>query len=166
MAITQTSFDQYSSIGYHGQLNTDFPMWIESPIAEGGYIPFGVAVAYGTGDNQAVVATTDTDAADIIGITVRNHAVAANAYGTPYDQDTAFSGFQEGRPMSVLKKGRMYVTVADGSARGDAVYVTAGGEITSAADDGGAEPVANVALPNAKFVKTVGAGEITEIEIG
>lgn len=159
MAITQTSFDQYSAIGYHGQLNTDFPMWIESPIAEGGYIPFGVAVAYGTGDNQAVVATAATAAADIIGITVRNHAVAANAYMTPGDQDSAYSGFAEGRPMSVLKKGRMYVTVSDGSARGEAVYVTADGELVSTATD-------NVALPNAKFVKTMGADEITEIEIG
>lgn len=149
MAITQDTFAQYASIGYHGQQNTDFPAWIGSYHAEGSAIGFGVAVGFGTADSQAKAGGAAS--ADLIGVTLRTQAVENNASGNPE--------YAEGRAMSVLEKGRMYVTVADGATRGGQVYVVPGtGELVSTEDD-------NIALTGARFLRTAAAGEITEIEL-
>ena len=149
MSVTQDTFSQYSGIGFHGQQNTDFPSWISSQHAEGGAIPFGVAVSFGTADHQAVLGGASSGV--LIGVTVRTQAVENNAAGeSVYRQDQA---------MSVMQKGRMYVTVADGATRGAQVYVVpATGELVSTAAN-------NVALTGARFVRACAAGEVSEIEI-
>ena len=148
-AILQDTFNQYADIAYHAQLNTDFPRWVDSFHAEGSSIGFGVAVSRGTLDTQAVLGGANTS--DIIGVTLRTHAVENDIAGIPtYDKN---------RLMSVLKKGRMYLRISDGSVNGAQVYVVpATGEIVSTAAD-------NVALDRAEFVRTTAAGGITEIEI-
>lgn len=152
MTTTQDTFSQYANIGYHGQLNKDFPFWIESPKAEGSDIGFGLGVSFGTADDQAMIPDEYAAAADLIGVTVRTQAVENNASDVPV--------YTEGRAMSVLKKGRMYVKVSDGSTRGEQVYVVPEtGELVSTQGS-------NLALAGATFVRTVGAGEISEIEIG
>jgi len=149
MSVTQDTFSQYAGIGFHGQQNTDFPSWISSQHAEGGAIPFGVAVSFGTADHQAKLGGASSGV--LIGVTVRTQAVENNAAGeSVYRQDQA---------MSVMQKGRMYVTVADGATRGAQVYVVpATGELVSTATD-------NVALTGARFVRACAAGEVSEIEI-
>jgi len=149
MSVTQDTFSQYSGIGFHGQQNTDFPSWISSQHAEGGAIPFGVAVSFGTADHQAVLGGASSGV--LIGVTVRTQALENNAAGeSVYRQDQA---------MSVMQKGRMYVTVADGATRGAQVYVVpATGELVSTAAN-------NVALTGARFVRACAAGEVSEIEI-
>lgn len=149
MAVTQDAFNQYAGIGFHGQLNTAYPSWIGSPLAEGGAIGFGVAVGAGTNDDQAVAGGADSAA--LIGVTLRTQAVENNAAGE--------SEYREGQAMSVLEKGRMFLAVSDGATRGAQVYVVpATGEIVSTETD-------NVALTGARFLRTAAAGEITEIEI-
>lgn len=149
MATTQDTFSQYADIGYHGQQNTDFPSWIGSYHAEGGSIPFGVAVSFGTEDHQALLG--GATAAVLIGVTVRTQSVENTIAGD--------SEYAEDRVMSVMEKGRMFVTVSDGATRGDPVYVVpATGEIVSTATD-------NVALTGARFVRAAAAGEVAEIEI-
>ena len=149
MSVTQDTFNQYAVIGFHGQQNTDFPSWISSQHAEGGAIPFGVAVSFGTADNQAVIGGAESGS--LIGVTLRTHAVENNANDLPE--------YRENQSMSVMEKGRMYVVVADGSTRGDPVYVVpATGALVSTATD-------NVALTGARFVRSAAAGEVSEIEI-
>jgi len=151
MATTQDTFTQYTTLGYHGALNTNFHWWADSPHAEGAAVAFGVAVQYGTADDQAVVVATGAAAADILGVTLRTQSVENNASDVPE--------YAEGKAMSVLKKGRMFVTVADGSTAGGQVYITPNtGVLVSTVGT-------NIALPNARFVRTVGAGETTEIEL-
>lgn len=161
MATTQDTFTQYTTLGYHGALNTDFAWWADSPHAEGGSIGFGVAVQYGTADDQAIVVATGATEGDILGVTLRTQAVENVFSGTEQ-----VSEYAEGKAMSVLKKGRMFVTVSDGSTAGGQVYIVPDtGEIVSSADDGAATPVPNIALPRSRFVRTVAAGETTEIEL-
>lgn len=154
MAVTQDTFTQYTQLAYNGALNTDFDWWAASPLAEGGNIGFGVAVAFGTADDQGVPVPTGANAEQIIGVTLRTQAV----------ENTIVSGeqvslYQEGKAMSVLTKGRMFVTTADGSTAGTPVYIVPDtGEIVSTATD-------NIALPRARFVRTAAAGETTEIEL-
>lgn len=154
MTVIQDTFTQYAQLGYNGALNTDFPWWAASPLAEGEDIEFGVAVAFGTEDNQAVPVPTGATAEQIIGVTLRTQAV----------ENTLVSGdpvslYVEGKAMSVLTKGRMFISVSDGSTAGDPVYVVPDtGEIVSTATD-------NITLPRARFVRTVGSGETTEIEL-
>jgi len=156
MSVTQDTFSQYSGIGFHGQQNTDFPSWISSQHAEGGAIPFGVAVSFGTADHQAVLGGAAS--ADLIGVTVRTQAVENNAAGE--------SLYREDQAMSVMEKGRMFVTVSDGATRGGQVYVVqATGELVSSANDGAATPVAYLALAGARFLRSCAAGEVSEIEI-
>lgn len=151
MATTQDTFNQYSFIGFNGALNRDFPWWASSPKAEGGAIAFGVAVAFGTADDQAVVVPTGATAEQIIGVTLRTQSVENNASDE--------SEYSVGKAMSVLQKGRMYVTVSDGSTAGDPVYIVPDtGEIVSTVGS-------NIQLPRAKFVRTAGAAEVTEIEL-
>lgn len=151
MAITQDTFSQYSQIGYNAQLNTNFPWWADTLLAENGSIPFGVAVAYGTDDDQGVVVTGDTSAGEIVGVTLRTQSVENNEAG--------LSEYHEGRAMSILTKGRMYIDIEDGStAGGDVFIVPDTGEIVSTSTD-------NVQLPGAKFVATVDGAGISEIEI-
>lgn len=151
MAITQDTFEQYTTLGYHGALNTDFPWWAASPHAEGGDIGFGVAVAFGTADDQAVVAPTGASDEEIIGVTLRTQSVENNAAGE--------SEYSVGKAMSVLTKGRMFITVSDGSTAGTPVYIVPDtGELVSTAGT-------NIQLPRARFVRTVAAGEVTEIEL-
>lgn len=154
MATTQDTFDQYTQLGYHGALNTDFAWWADSPKAEGGSIGFGVAVQYGTADDQAVVVATGATEGDIIGVTLRTQAVESVFIGTEQ-----VSEYAVGKAMSVLKKGRMFVTVSDGSTAGGQVYIVPDtGELVSTEGT-------NIALPGARFVRTVAAEEVSEIEL-
>lgn len=149
--ITQDTFSQYAGIGYHGQQNTDFPAWISSHHAEGGDIGFGVAVVFGTADKQAALPGASFAAGDVIGVTLRTQAVENNV-----DQKSEYA---ENRIMSVMEKGRMFISVSDGATRGDAVYIVPStGELVSTSTN-------NVALTGARFLRTAAAGEITEIEI-
>jgi hypothetical protein len=156
MSVTQADFSQYSGIGFHGQQNTDYPAWISSQHAEGGAIGFGVAVSFGTADHQAVLGGASSGV--LIGVTLRTQAVENNAAGE--------SVYAEDKAMSVMEKGRLFVTVSDGATRGAPVYVVpATGELVSSADDGAATPVPYVALTGARFVRSCAAGEVSEIEI-
>lgn len=149
MATTQDTFSQYASIGFHGQQNTDFPSWISSYHAEDEDIGFGVAVSFGTADKQAALGGATSGV--LLGVTVRTQAVENTATGE--------SEYAENRSLSVMEKGRMFVTVSDGADAGNAVYVVpTTGELVSTATD-------NVALTGARFLRTAAAGGISEIEI-
>lgn len=151
MAVTQDVFQQYTTLGYNGALNTDFPWWASSPHAEGGAIGFGIAVQFGTADDQAEPVATGASAGDIIGVTLRTQSVENNASDE--------SEYAEGKAMSVLQKGRMFVSVSDGSTAGGQVWIVPDtGELVSTEGT-------NIALPNARFVRTVSSGETTEIEL-
>lgn len=149
---TQDTFNQYASLGYHGQLNTAFPFEIISAKAEGSDIGFGLAVFDGTADDQAALPGASPTSPALSGLTIRTtYAVDNNASQVPL--------VKEFDTMSLLKKGRMFVTVSDGSAKKGQVYVVPlTGELVSTSTD-------NVALVGVTFVRTAAAGEVTEIEI-
>ena len=148
MAVVQNDFSQYGEIGFHGQINTDYPRKVSTQHAEGSSIGFGLGVSYGTADKQALLGGA---AADLIGVTVRTQAVENDSDGVPV--------YRENQAMSVMESGRMFLKVSDGSERGKPVYVVeATGELVSTASD-------NVLLAGAKFVRTAAAEAITEIEI-
>lgn len=153
-AIIQDTFNQYASIGYHGQLNKSYPNWVATLLAEV-QTAIGVAVTYGDNAEKGVVMPADADAADFVGITLRTQAGDNTASATPepvYDVD---------RSMSIVKKGQLYLVVEEGSTRNAPVYFVPGtGVITSDAAAG-----ANIAIPRARFVRDAAAGEVTEIEL-
>ena len=152
MAITQDVFTQYSQIGFHGQQNSAFPAWIDSQHAEGGDIGFGVAVVRGTADDQAALPTAGFVTGDIVGVTLRSQA-------SEVDSANAVTAYAENNAMSVLKTGRIYLTVSDGATRGDPAYVVVNtGEIVSTVGS-------NVLLTGATWVTSAGAGEVAELEI-
>lgn len=152
MAVTQDVFTQYGQIGFHGQQNSAFPAWIDSQHAEGSDIGFGVAVVAGTADDQSALPATGFATGDIVGVTLRSQASEVNSAN-------AVTAYAEDNAMSVLKTGRLYLTVSDGATRGGPAYVVVDtGEIVSTAGT-------NVLLTGAKWVTSAGAGEVAELEI-
>ncbi len=152
MTILQNSFGVYTETGFHAAINTSYPRKVASPHAEGGPIPFGVAVAMGTADKQARLPAQGAESADLIGITVRTDAAENDVQGVPH--------YAENGAMSVMTFGRMYVITADGTTRDEPVYAVPGtGELVSTA-------AGNIPVISARFTKTAAPGEVSELAIG
>jgi len=136
------------AIGLPGQLADLNPRGIDSKLAEGGAIDFGVVVSRGTGDDQAVIG-----GADPIGVTLRSIDREGEADGS--------IEYAETEAMAVLFDGAVYCTIADAGAPGDALlYNTLTGAIGVGAPAGDW-----VALDFAELKTTVGAGEIGKLRI-
>lgn len=130
-------------------------------------VPFGVLVVEdmtGLSDERAHLpqATGDiTTVGKVAGISVHNHGVEQNKGGINN------LGYEPQSAMNLLKKGRIYVTVEDAVVKGGLPFVrfVAGateqlGSFRSDADTSDA-----VALPNASYVTSAGAGELAVVEV-
>lgn len=130
-------------------------------------VPFGVLVVEdttGLSDERAHLpqATGDiTTVGKVAGISVHTHAVEQNKGGINN------LGYEPQSAMSLLKKGRIYVTVEDAVVKGDLPFVRfvagAGEQLGAFRSD--ADTADAVALPNSSFVTSAGAGEVAVVEI-
>lgn len=103
MAI-QTAYAAAHSVGYPGQLADGNPTEIVSLVAEGN-IPMGSVVKKGTSDNQVLVGGPLP-----IGIAVRSLDVEADIYAAT-------------QVLGVLKKGYIYLTIANTGAKAAALKI-------------------------------------------
>ena len=151
MATAFDTFDQYALGHYDGQIEDRSHADVVSWLATGSAIGYGLAVHY-TGDKEAAL-PTDSEASN--GITVRE-TVRDNAAGdnpdVEYDQDTE---------MSVLRVGRVWVTVDSGAAVGDTVYVVPDTGRISNTDDSGT----NIEFVGASFLTAASAGDRALIQL-
>lgn len=132
---------------------------VASVVAEGA-VKFGYAVTRGTDlEKQGRVPVLTGEVSDltlVLGVALKTQAIESSDSGDPTYADKNM--------MSVMKEGRVYVQVQDTVTTASAVFVRfAGGnegQFRSDADGGDA-----VALPNAKWVKGAGAGELAIVQL-
>jgi len=108
-----------------------------------------------------IVATDITTSGNVLGITVNTQAVENNY------QSSGSPGYALDSPMSIMRKGRIYVEVEDAVVQGGVVYVrfSASGTEKLGAFRSDADTADAAILPNAIFEISAGAGEITIVSI-
>jgi hypothetical protein len=107
-------------------------------------IGFGLAVSYGTGDEDAVLGGTNP-----VGITIR-------------DWQSEEGKYEQNDEMSVLTKGRIYVKIATAQAAGAALkYVQATGVL-----DAGAPIAGETAIPGKLERTTTAVNQIAPVSLG
>lgn len=154
----QTQVDEYMEKGLAGQLGDIGQADVITRInAYGDTIPFGVFVTKGAAEREAVLPDASAEVTGTVGlgVTLRSHT-------QPQDE-----GYADGDPMSVIKKGRVWVPVEDAvTAESEAFvrFVAAGAEQlgTFRSDADGTDAVA---LPGAKFVSDAEAGELALLDL-
>lgn len=130
-------------------------------------VPFGVLVVEdttGLSDDRAHLpqATGDiTTVGKVAGLAIHTHAVEQNKGGINN------LGYEPQSAMSVMRKGRAYVEVEDAVLKGGLPFVrfVAGASEQLGAFRSDADTADAVALPNARFVTSAGAGELAIVEI-
>jgi hypothetical protein len=130
-------------------------------------VPFGVLVVEdttGLSDERAHLpqATGDiTTVGKVAGISVHNHGVEQNKGGINN------LGYEPQSAMNLLKKGRIYVTVEDAVVKGGLPFVrfVAGATEQLGSFRSDADTADAVALPNASYVTSAGAGELAVVEV-
>lgn len=130
-------------------------------------IPFGVGVVEdltGLSDDRAHLpqATGDiTTVGSFAGIAVHTHAVEQNKGGINN------LGYEPQSAMSLMRRGRVYVEVEDAVVKGGLPFVrfVAAASEQLGAFRSDADTSDAVALPNARFVTSAGAGELAIVEI-
>lgn len=112
MCPVQTSYSAEHEKGVAGQRADLGLVDIQSKVAEGSDINFGLAVVRGTADNQAKLPSATGQA--FLGITEYTTAWAADA--------SDIHLYQENREMNVFDFGRIYAICEDGCSPGDDVF--------------------------------------------
>ena len=141
----QTSYSILTDARFHGSLADLNNNEIDSLKAEGGAIGFGVIVSSGTDDDQGVIGVV---AGKIKGITIRD----LNREGA---LSTAAIGYAETDPMSILRTGRISLTIPTGGNKDDQLLVN---DTTGIIDVGTAG--AGETQLNAFLEETVAAGVV------
>jgi hypothetical protein len=146
--MSQLSYSQNMANGLPGQIAHDFGQKdVVSRLAEGAIAP-GIVVSRGTDPDNQVVPGGDAAA---WGLSVRDPAREVDASGDPTYDDTD--------TVAVMRKGYMWVTVADAGVPGDALnYVDATGAIGVGAPEAGETALTEVTLET-----TVGAGGLAVV---
>ena len=122
-------------------------------------IPFGKAIV-SDGDDGGQIAVLDTStAAQFIGVALRelNRAI----------EDGDVFGAVAGQDFSVVTHGVIWVTCIEAVTKDDPVYMRIGatglGDFSNVV---GATVTLGVLIPNAKFLRAAGAGDLVKISLG
>ena len=159
MAV-QTGYSTEHAPAYEGMKASVSEVYnSRSYFAEGGNIVAGRAVVFGTdGEKQVKLpATTSTDA-NIAGVSLYELNRVHTDAGVPEN---------EGRPLSIVNQGPLWVRAINGAAVGDPVHVVinvAGGEELGGFRSA-AETTNTVLMTGAKFISAAAAGELAKIAI-
>lgn len=156
----QTSYSTEHAPAYEGMKASTSEVYnSRSYFAEGGNILPGRAVVYGTdGEKQVTLPAIDSADADITGVTQYELNRVHTDAGIPEN---------EGRPLSIVNQGPLWVRAINGAAVGDPVHVVinvAGGEELGGFRSA-AETTNTVLMAGAKFISTAAAGELAKIAL-
>lgn len=154
-----------AAIGFAGQIANMNPVATENMTNESvGLIDFGIAVAYGTVQNDiqkrtCKLVTTALESTDIIaGITLR-HLAYGGALRTPIGVNGVV-GYPTGDAVPIAREGDIFVVAFENVTFGtQALSITAqGGRIASTT--GGAAATGRVVIPGATWLTTTLAGAV------
>lgn len=152
--MSQTNYSLTQPIGIQGQLADMGENDVVSRLVQDvGGIRMGLAVVYGTNDDQCKLPSASTD--KVLGMVL---AEQTHVSSTLAQKDAA----------SILRKGRAYVVTEAACVPGDAVQVrysanglnTVAGSFTNTVDAGH-----TINLPDAQFMSTTAAGGLALVEL-
>ncbi len=153
----QTSYEIYMGKAFAGLIADMRPREVDSKVWEDTTDGvFGIFVTRGTGDDQVVLPTADTD--QMLGVVVAHQNIEL-------DRGTTKIAIEATDSINVMREGNVYVATEDACVPGDQVFVRyasgAGGTQLGACrtDDPGSEAVA----VDWEFDETAGAGEFAKI---
>lgn len=159
MPIPQTTFGQYSAVGFAGMLY-DSGFRDHMSYSAQGAIPFGSFVKLGTNKERQVQAPTTAagQAALLIGIASANASVEQ-----AYPSNGAAAAYADTESVSVLKDGRIWVQTNDAVVAGAvANFVLANGTVTDEAVGAGIEAFTQLTV---KFITGTTAAGLAVVEI-
>lgn len=160
MTTTQPNYNEAPALAASGTPDGNSPngdiaaFFSEENSAE---IPFGTAVKRGTAYNGALQPTAESDV--IIGFVVRDHAYAEGELGA--------TGVKPAAPLSVMRRGRMWVQCDSGCTAGDALWVRAvatTGQRLGAPEDADDSTDTVSAITQGTWRTTASAGEVALLE--
>jgi len=150
---TQTSYNLRHAKAFEGMIAEEvIPTLISREVEEAAGIAFGKPVVKGTGDNQIIVPNAIGEN-NYVGIAVRDPAarlLSADGVDKYAQRDTAL----------VMTKGIIWVRATGNVTAGSNVYVT---EATAGLDDASGSNIFQI--PNAKWLDTVTAGNLSRVEL-
>lgn len=158
--VQSGAFEQYPNERYEGQIDTlEVGNNIGYAFAEGGDLPFGLAVVQGTADNQVKLATAT--GAKFRGITVRNLSVAN-------DTTTGLAAYAETEAVTYRNFGSIVVVAEVAVTRDDPVFFrhTAGaggtviGSLRNDADTATADQITG-----AYFAESAAIGDLVRLTL-
>lgn len=160
--MSQTSYAAAPGIGFPGQIADNAPTDVITRAngESSAGIPFGVAVAFGVNDSEAIL-LVDANS-KIAGIAIRSHA-----YDPNFDLNTS-RDLAPNAVFAIGRKGHFYVTVEESVAPGDPVFVrhTAnGGNTQKGAFRKSSDSSNAVEITRAKYLSTAGAGGIALVSL-
>lgn len=160
MAIAQDQFDIYRLDAYEGQVGTLEINRVASGVAAAD-IAFGRAVVRDTDTGNILPWATDSNAWDLLGISVRSQtgsSVQLPQYGSVYPITTA--GYLAGQNLSYMTNGSIRVMCVDGALAGDVVSI-----VNTAGDNLGRFSTGDgVQVPFLRWKEDVTAGAIGWLE--
>ena len=159
MPIPQTTFGQYSAVGFAGMLYDSAFRDTMSYSAEGA-IPFGSFVKLGTNKERQVLAPTTAagQAALLIGV-----AEATASVEQAYPSAGTAAAYAVTETVSMLKDGRIWVNTNDAVVAGAvANFVLANGTVTDEAVAAGIEAFTQLTV---KFITGTAAAGLAVVEI-
>lgn len=162
MAVYQDTFQTYRDQAYEGQISDIGVNDIISPISNnsGENIGFGLFVIDGGADNKGKLPTDKAapDIKDILGLSVRSMALENDASDVP--------GYKPKSPMSLLRRGRMFVKCIGGCTRRNTVHVVydaTAGQLGGCS--GSTIASKTVELKNVRWLTDGADGDIVEIQV-
>lgn len=140
----QLSYTKNTANALAGLVADVGPYEIDSFTNETGVIPFGAAVSQGTNDTEAVIG----GGAAFLGIATRMTAKENTIVGAEQEQ------YNENETMAVMRRGKVWVTLAAGGSPGDlVVYTDATGVIDVGVPGAGVQRIGTLET-------STGAGEL------
>jgi hypothetical protein len=149
------------AVGFAGQLADSSDNTVDSFVSEesSAEIPFGVMVKRGTGDHQAKLLAAQADVP--VGIVVHSHVYAK-------DTELGSTGLKPETTLSVLTKGRVWVTVEEAVTPASTVRyraIATGNEVPGEWRDTADASDTVACLEFARYLTTAGAGGLALLEI-
>ncbi|WRQ13123.1 hypothetical protein [Vibrio phage vB_VpM-pA2SJ1] len=162
MATYQDTFQTYRDQAYEGQISDIGVNDIISPISNesSDNIGFGLFVIDGGADGKGKLPTDKTafELKDVLGVSVRSMALENDSSDVP--------GYKPKTPMSLLRRGRIFVKCNGGCTRRNTVHVsydaTAGG---LGSCHGSTVASKTVELKNVRWLTDGADGDIVEIQV-
>jgi hypothetical protein len=155
----QTSYTDSMAVGTAGMIADNGPRDVLSRVNPSVVIPFGLAVTKGTADRDVKLPTSTGEASAMVGVAIQPGILPVTSSGDP--------SYPVKSPVSVMRKGRVWVKVEEAVVAGDAAFVrfAAGTGTQLGAFRKSADTATAVAVTGARHLTSASANGLAVLEL-